>query len=263
VDRDSIDRIRSATFPIGRKGYEKREVDRFLNALADWLETGGGDQVRAELVRGELERVGERTAQVLTEAHDAAEKLRADAEREAHTVTETAAAEAEQTRTDADRYASGVRGEADAYGERTRIEVEQYATETREEADADAARARQEADEYSTDTRHQADLAAEQVRVKAERDAENRIAAAETKARALIDEADRHQTEAETAVHALEQRRDHVIADMERLSSELTGTATQHRSVPQQGPEPAGDGDQPPEPASQPRRTAAPTRNGS
>jgi len=47
VDRDSIDRIRSATFPVGRRGYEKREVDRFLNKLADWLETGGGDQTRA------------------------------------------------------------------------------------------------------------------------------------------------------------------------------------------------------------------------
>ena len=54
MDRDSIDRIRSATFPVGRRGYEKREVDRFLNKLADWLETGGGDQTRAELVRREL-----------------------------------------------------------------------------------------------------------------------------------------------------------------------------------------------------------------
>ena len=37
MDRDSIGRIRSATFPVGRRGYEKREVDRFLNKLADWL----------------------------------------------------------------------------------------------------------------------------------------------------------------------------------------------------------------------------------
>ena len=26
MDRDSIDRIRSATFPVGRRGYEKREA---------------------------------------------------------------------------------------------------------------------------------------------------------------------------------------------------------------------------------------------
>ena len=71
MDRDSIDRIRSATFPVGRRGYEKREVDRFLNKLADWLETGGGDQTRAELVRRDLERIGEQTGRIITDAHDA------------------------------------------------------------------------------------------------------------------------------------------------------------------------------------------------
>jgi DivIVA domain-containing protein len=35
VDRDSIDRIRSATFPVGRRGYEKREVDRFLKRILE------------------------------------------------------------------------------------------------------------------------------------------------------------------------------------------------------------------------------------
>jgi len=30
VDRDSIDRIRSATFPVGRRGYDKREAHRII-----------------------------------------------------------------------------------------------------------------------------------------------------------------------------------------------------------------------------------------
>jgi DivIVA domain-containing protein len=97
VDQDSIDRIRSATFPVGRRGYEKREVDRFLNRLADWLETGGGDQTRAELVRRELERIGEQTGRILTDAHDVSEQLRADAEREAKRIVEDAEAQAAQT----------------------------------------------------------------------------------------------------------------------------------------------------------------------
>ena len=97
MDRDSIDRIRSATFPVGRRGYEKREVDRFLNRLADWLETGGGDQTRAELVRRELERIGEQTGRILTDAHDVSEQLRADAEREAKRIVEDAEAQAAQT----------------------------------------------------------------------------------------------------------------------------------------------------------------------
>jgi DivIVA domain-containing protein len=96
VDPDSIDRIRSATFPIGRRGYEKREVDRFLNKLADWLETGGGDQTRAELVRRELERIGQQTGRILTDAHDAGEQLKAEAEREAVRIVEEARAEAKR-----------------------------------------------------------------------------------------------------------------------------------------------------------------------
>src|SRR5215211_6846243 len=98
MDRDSMDRIRSATFPIGRRGYEKREVDRFLNRIADWLEAGGGDQARAELVRRDLERVGEQTAKILTDANEAGERLRAEAEHEAAELTERARAEAERTR---------------------------------------------------------------------------------------------------------------------------------------------------------------------
>src|SRR5947207_9221282 len=92
VDRDSIDRIRSATFPVGRRGYEKREVDRFLAKLADWLETGGGDQTRAELLRRELERVGQQTGKILTDAHEDAEELRADDERQARRIIDDASA---------------------------------------------------------------------------------------------------------------------------------------------------------------------------
>ena len=83
VDRDSIDRIRSATFPVARRGYDKREVDRFLGELADWLETGGGDETRADAVRRELERVGQQTGAILAEAQEGAEQIRAEAEDEA------------------------------------------------------------------------------------------------------------------------------------------------------------------------------------
>jgi DivIVA domain-containing protein len=96
VDRDSIDRIRSATFSVGRRGYEKREVDRFLNKLADWLETGGGDQTRGELLRRDLERVGQQTGKILTDAHDLGEQLLAEAEREGQRIVEEARAEAKR-----------------------------------------------------------------------------------------------------------------------------------------------------------------------
>jgi DivIVA domain-containing protein len=123
VDRDSIDRIRSATFPVGRRGYEKREVDRFLNRLADWLETGGGDQTRAELVRRELERIGEHTGRILTDAHDLGQRLQAEAEREAQGILAEAEARAE-----------GVRAAADEHAAQARAVAEQTIAEARAEA---------------------------------------------------------------------------------------------------------------------------------
>ena len=44
VDQTSLDRIRNATFPAARRGYDKHEVEKFLSRLADWLETGAGDE---------------------------------------------------------------------------------------------------------------------------------------------------------------------------------------------------------------------------
>ena len=58
VDQTSLDRIRNATFPSTRRGYDKHEVEKFLARLADWLETGGGDESRSDAVKKELERVG-------------------------------------------------------------------------------------------------------------------------------------------------------------------------------------------------------------
>jgi DivIVA domain-containing protein len=109
VDRDSIDRIRSATFPVGRRGYEKREVDRFLNKLADWLETGGGNQTRAELLRRDLERVGQQTGKILTDAHDVAEQVKAEAEREARGIVD----EANQRRADIEAVISDLEDRRD------------------------------------------------------------------------------------------------------------------------------------------------------
>jgi DivIVA domain-containing protein len=117
VDQSTgIERIRTATFTLERRGYDKREVEKFLNQIADWLETGGGDQARSDVVRRELERVGQRTAGILATAEDAAEEIRADA----------------------DEYSAKTRAAADAYAGQARREADEDAAGTREEAERDA-----------------------------------------------------------------------------------------------------------------------------
>jgi DivIVA domain-containing protein len=198
VDQESIERIRSATFPSGRRGYDKREVDRFLTRLADWLETGGADQSRAEVVRLELERVGEQTAKILTDAHDAAETLRVQTERETQEAAEAALAQAEETRAEADRYAAEAPAAAEAEAQKTTTEADTYASQTRTDAD---------------------------------REAEQEIEKARDEAKRLVDEANARKGDIEAVIADLEQRREEVLASLRRMSSELAGTATEHGSV--------------------------------
>lgn len=228
MDKDSIERIRTATFAVARRGYDKRQVDRFLEQLADWLETGGGDEARGEIVRTELERVSEQTGGILLAAHDAAEALR-----------QTAADELEKEREEAKRYSSGMRAEADAYSERVHIEADDYASETRGEADAYAARVRNEVKAEAATIREDADAYAESKRTEADEEAAAVIRAAESRARQMVDDATRRRGEIQKVIDDLSERRKAAIADMQRLSSELVGTASQHE-LADPPPEPSG-----------------------
>ena len=90
MDPLDVDRIRRVTFPMSRKGYSQRAVHDFLDRLAAWLESGEGDPARADLLRRDLRRIGERTATILAEAEAAAERTRAAAEREAARIIQSA-----------------------------------------------------------------------------------------------------------------------------------------------------------------------------
>jgi DivIVA domain-containing protein len=195
VDQESIDRIRTATFPTGRRGYDKREVDRFLARLAEWLETGVADQGPTDAVRRELEQVGEQTAKILTEAHDVAERLRVQAEREVEGLTEGAQTQAAQKRAEAEKILAEAQGVAETAAQKLRTEADKYATKTRTDAD---------------------------------RDAEQSLTKARAEAKRVVAEANERKQDIESVIADLEARRDEVLESLERMSTELAGTATQH-----------------------------------
>jgi DivIVA domain-containing protein len=203
VQQDSIERIRSATFTIARKGYEKREVERFLQKLADWLEAGGGDQARSDLVKRELERVGEKTAGILSQAEDSAESLRTEAQQEASATLNRAREQSTETRKSADEYAGRTRGEADQYAQRARAEAEKDAQETR-------AQAKQEARET--------------------------IAEAESKAQRIVEDGMQRRRDVEAVISDLVRRRDSVLGDVDQLASELQ--ASVRTATPKPGEDP-------------------------
>src|SRR3954464_12345318 len=203
VDQTSLDRIRNATFPSSRRGYDKHEVEKFLARLADWLETGAGDESRSDTVKRELERVGQRTGAILAQAEESAQQIRAEAEEEARGTVNTANMEAAETRTETENYASEARRSADAYAEQTRQSVEEEAAATRQQA---------------------------------EQEARETIASAQAQARRIVEEGTQRREDIEAVIADLVRRRDDVLADTQELTAKLTGASTEHR--PRGGPAP-------------------------
>jgi len=196
LDAHSINRIRNANFAHAVRGYDRHEVDQFLSELADWLERDGTGGVVSEQVRAELARAGEQVADTLTEAHDAAQEIREEAASQARKSLVQANATGESLRAEADEYADETREQADAYARKVRAEADSQAEQTREEADASAVESRQ---------------------------------AAEGEAERIVAEANQRKRDIEAVISDLEQRRDAVLSELERLASGITGTATQHR----------------------------------
>jgi DivIVA domain-containing protein len=199
VDQTSLDRIRNATFPSARRGYDKDEVEKFLGRLADWLETGGGDESRSDAVKKELEKVGQRTGAILSQAEESAQQIRAEAEEEVRGTINAANVQAQETRGEADTYASEARTAADSYANRTRQAVDEEASSTRAQL---------------------------------EKEARETIATAEAQARRIVEEGTQRREDIESVIADLVRRRDEVLSDTEELSGKLTRAVSEHRPEP-------------------------------
>ena len=196
VDQTSLDRIRNATFPAARRGYDKHEVEKFLARLADWLETGAGDESRSDTVKRELERVGQRTGAILAQAEESAQQIRAEAEEEARETLANIGSQAEEVRGEADAYASRTRGEADSYADEARKSAEQAAEATREAAETDA---------------------------------REMIEAAQAEARRVVEEGAQRREDLEAVITDLVSRRDEVLTDTDELVGKLSKVIAEHR----------------------------------
>jgi DivIVA domain-containing protein len=124
MNPESIEEIRSAAFTLARKGYEPGEVRRYLGELADRLQAEGPGHSGSDAVRRELELVGAKTADILAQAEESAERMHAEAVREASGVLAKAREESEASRRAADEHAVQVRTEADSYAEATRSDAD-------------------------------------------------------------------------------------------------------------------------------------------
>ena len=118
MDLEDIRRLRVQGFTVARRGYDRREVDRFLDVLLDWIETDAAKDLGDQAVKRKLELVGKSTAQILLTTEKESAGLRSQIEEEC----------------------AELRSEAESASLAVRRDADEYATKTREKADQDARR---------------------------------------------------------------------------------------------------------------------------
>jgi len=164
-----IDQIEQRIFPIVRRGYDRAEVEAFLETIAAEYrqveaEYGAAVQRANDAVRSAateaaslstshtFENVGSHVASILSTASQAAGNLKAEAEQEAHAIRANAEEEAAEVRRAANSYLAeaqelranaeqemavlraSVRADVDAILDAAREDAEQIETNAREEA---------------------------------------------------------------------------------------------------------------------------------
>ena len=202
VDQTSLDRIRNATFPSSRRGYDKHEVEKFLARLADWLETGPAmspARTRSSVSWSAWDSGPARFCPRPRRAPSRSAPRRGGGPEPVN----TANMEAAETRTEIDNYASETRTSADAYSQQTRQEAEEVLSNAKAEA---------------------------------EKQAREALAAAEAQARRIVEDGTQRREDIEAVIKDLVRRRNDILADTEELSAKLTGAVSEHR--PDSGSDP-------------------------
>jgi len=119
MDWNEIERLRTHGFAVARRGYDRREVDKFLIALVDWLETDAPKDLGGMAVKRKFELAGKSTAEILLTTEKESEQMLRQTEEECADLRGQAEAASRETRRAGDEYAAKVREKADEDARRT------------------------------------------------------------------------------------------------------------------------------------------------
>ena len=146
MDWTHFEQLRVSGFTMTRRGYDKREVDRFLDSLAEWLETDAANELGDQAVQRKLELVGKSTAHILLTTEKESQELKRTVQAECDDLRQKADAAAKDTRRQADDYASSTRAKADEYSSSLRAKTEEDAQRTKAAAAEHARKTVEEGD---------------------------------------------------------------------------------------------------------------------
>jgi ElaB/YqjD/DUF883 family membrane-anchored ribosome-binding protein len=188
MDDEMIARLREPDFAVRLWGYDRQQVDLLLAELSKRATAAELQPTESEQVSSQLTGVGERVDSILASAAEAANHVR-----------EEAIANAAKLTQETEQATEHLRREADAYSKTARREADQYASRVRSETDREVAKLR------------------EQSRT----EAEAAVAAAEEEADQILRDAQLERGRIEEAIEALRERRELVIASIERMRGSL------------------------------------------
>ena len=188
MDDEMIARLREPDFAVRLWGYDRQQVDLLLAELSKRATAAELQPTESEQVSSQLTGVGERVDSILASAAEAANHVREEAIANAAKLTQ---------------------------------ETEQATEHLRREADAYSKTARREADQYASRVRSETDREASKLREQSRTEAEAAVAAAEEEADQILRDAQLERGRIEEAIEALRERRELVIASIERMRGSL------------------------------------------
>jgi len=242
------DELRNKTFPIVKRGYDKPEVHRYLQSIAEDLEAFNEEMARRdEIVVAEVvddrhgastgsavtqfessmqyddfDRVGSEISLMLRHAQESAAKIRTEAETDARTLVDQVRIDIEADRVAHEQAAAELITRTEQRASELRSEAEQYSTQARSDADFFAKQTREDA-EFQ-----RGELTANAEAEKAQ--AETTLREAEEQAQAMLDEANRQAEEimAEASANA-QAESDELLAKARDTMRNLVGAEESSR----------------------------------
>jgi cell division septum initiation protein DivIVA len=170
--------------------------------------------------------MGDEIGDLLQQAHDWAERARAEAQSEADRVTEQAAAAAKRVVAEADTRAERLRSESEATAERLRLESEATAEKLRSESEERATRLLSEAEERAERLRSDSEAAATKLRANAETHAQRVRTDADVSAQRSLKEANTRVAELRAIESETRQRIDVLTKRLVSIAEQLSAEAT-------------------------------------
>jgi DivIVA domain-containing protein len=239
--------VRDVSFHTSVRGYERREVDRYVqrvNRVIAELEIARSPE---SAVRHALDRVGEQTSGILQRARETADEIIHTARSEAEEVVARGNADAQELVATARTQAEGILADAETeageraeQGERELAAARKQAEEARAEADATVADASARAEDIAAKARTEA----EQIVTRADSQAIERRGREEQKLEELRRQA-KQQVEALRAdADAIADERGRLAEGIRELAARLEALADEAGPRPRQESELA-DGDHP------------------